>query len=141
MPSIYDVLAESCARLAARTGRHSDKVRLLQLANQWRTIPAESHGPGKKPAVPTDPSGIVNPVRSFAPTPKSPREMPKLATHEIASDPKRGEGRRPRRSAPCPICNFQTDPPHDGRSHRGQTKKKPLSAEELEQKGLTKVSP
>jgi hypothetical protein len=39
----------------------------------------------------------------------------------------------------CPICNFTTDPPHDGRSHRGQTKKKPLTAEELEQKGLTKI--
>jgi hypothetical protein len=40
---------------------------------------------------------------------------------------------------PCPICNFRTDPPHDGRSHRGQTKKRPLTAEELEKKGLTKV--
>jgi DNA repair exonuclease SbcCD ATPase subunit len=40
---------------------------------------------------------------------------------------------------PCPICNFQTEPPHDGRSHRGQTKKRPLTAEELEKKGLTKV--
>jgi hypothetical protein len=39
----------------------------------------------------------------------------------------------------CPICNFRTDPPHDGRSHRGQTKKRPLTAEELEKKGLTKV--
>jgi hypothetical protein len=39
----------------------------------------------------------------------------------------------------CPICHFRTDPPHDGRSHRGQTKKRPLTAEELEQKGLTKV--
>jgi hypothetical protein len=39
----------------------------------------------------------------------------------------------------CPICNFKTDPPHDGRTHRGQTKKKPLTAGELEEKGLTKV--
>jgi DNA repair exonuclease SbcCD ATPase subunit len=46
---------------------------------------------------------------------------------------------RPPKEGPCPICNFQTDPPHDGRSHRGQPKKKPLTAEELEQKGLTKV--
>ena len=46
---------------------------------------------------------------------------------------------RPPKDGPCPICNFQTNPPHDGRSHRGQTKKKPLTAEELEQKGLTKV--
>jgi DNA repair exonuclease SbcCD ATPase subunit len=46
---------------------------------------------------------------------------------------------RPPKDGPCPICNFQTSPPHDGRSHRGQTKKKPLTPEELEQKGLTKV--
>jgi hypothetical protein len=40
---------------------------------------------------------------------------------------------------PCPICNFRTDPPHDGRSHRGQSKKKPFTPEELEEKELTKV--
>jgi hypothetical protein len=40
---------------------------------------------------------------------------------------------------PCPICSFRTDPPHNGRSHRGQAKKKPFTAEELEHKGLTKV--
>jgi hypothetical protein len=49
-----------------------------------------------------------------------------------------GKGRPPK-NEPCPICNFRTDPPHDGRSHRGQTKKKPLSAEELEQKEMSKV--
>jgi hypothetical protein len=55
------------------------------------------------------------------------------------TDAKRsGEGRPPG-DEPCPICHFRTDPPHDGRSHRGQTKKRPLTAEELEQKGLTKL--
>ena len=39
----------------------------------------------------------------------------------------------------CPICNFRTDPPHDGRSHRGQSKKKPFTADELEEKELTKL--
>jgi DNA-binding protein H-NS len=39
----------------------------------------------------------------------------------------------------CPICDFQTTPPHDGRAHRYQKKKAPLSAEELKEKGLTKV--
>jgi DNA-binding protein H-NS len=39
----------------------------------------------------------------------------------------------------CPICDFQTKPPHDKRAHRYQKKKAPLSAEELEAKGLTKV--
>jgi hypothetical protein len=45
----------------------------------------------------------------------------------------------PPKEEPCPICNFRTDPPHDGRSHRGHTKKRPLTTEELEKKGLTKV--
>jgi hypothetical protein len=48
------------------------------------------------------------------------------------------EGAAPKDEA-CPICHFRTDPPHDGRSHRGQTKNRPLKAEELEKKGLTKV--
>jgi hypothetical protein len=48
------------------------------------------------------------------------------------------EGRPPSDKS-CPICHFRTDPPHDGRSHRGQSKKKPFTAEELEQKGLTKL--
>ena len=39
----------------------------------------------------------------------------------------------------CPICDFQTAPPHDRRAHRYQKKKAPLSAEELNEKGLTKV--
>jgi DNA-binding protein H-NS len=39
----------------------------------------------------------------------------------------------------CPICDFQTTPPHDRRAHRFQKKKAPLSAEELKEKGLTKV--
>jgi DNA-binding protein H-NS len=39
----------------------------------------------------------------------------------------------------CPICDFQTAPPHDGRAHRYQKKKAPLSAEELKEKGLVKV--
>jgi DNA repair exonuclease SbcCD ATPase subunit len=39
---------------------------------------------------------------------------------------------------PCPICGFRTDPPHDGRSHRGQSKKRPFTTEDLAEKGLTK---
>ena len=39
----------------------------------------------------------------------------------------------------CPICDFQTTPPHDRRAHRYQKRKAPLSAEELKEKGLTKV--
>jgi hypothetical protein len=49
------------------------------------------------------------------------------------------EGSPPEEYVPCSICNFRTDPPHDGRSHRGQTKKRSLTAEELQEKGLTKI--
>jgi hypothetical protein len=48
------------------------------------------------------------------------------------------EGKPPKDDL-CPICHFRTDPPHDGRAHRGHAKKRPLTAEELEKKGLTKV--
>jgi hypothetical protein len=47
---------------------------------------------------------------------------------------------RPPKDEPCPVCNFKTDPPHNGRSHRGQAKKRPFTAEELEEKGLTRSS-
>jgi hypothetical protein len=43
------------------------------------------------------------------------------------------------KAAACPICEFQTSPPHDGRSHRNQKKKGPFSAAELKEKGLAKV--
>jgi DNA-binding protein H-NS len=39
----------------------------------------------------------------------------------------------------CAICDFQTTPPHDGRAHRYQKKKAPLTAAELTEKGLAKV--
>ena len=43
------------------------------------------------------------------------------------------------KAAACPICEFQTAPPHDGRTHRNQKKKGPFSAAELKEKGLVKV--
>jgi hypothetical protein len=43
------------------------------------------------------------------------------------------------KAAACPICEFQTTPPHDGRTHRNQKKKGPFSAAELKEKGLVKV--
>jgi DNA-binding protein H-NS len=39
----------------------------------------------------------------------------------------------------CPICDFQTTPPHDRRAHRYQKNKAPLSAAELTERGLAKV--
>jgi hypothetical protein len=47
--------------------------------------------------------------------------------------------RRTIKAAACPICEFQTSPPHDGRTHRKQKKKGPFSAPELKEKGLVKV--
>jgi hypothetical protein len=50
-----------------------------------------------------------------------------------------GKGKRTIKAAACPICEFQTTPPHDGRTHRNQKKKGPFSASELKEKGLMKV--
>ncbi len=47
--------------------------------------------------------------------------------------------KRQSRDLPCPICEFKTQPHHDGRMHRSQKKKKPFTVEELMEKGLTKV--
>jgi DNA-binding protein H-NS len=46
---------------------------------------------------------------------------------------------KPAKADVCPICDFQTTPPHDGRTHRYQKKKAPLSAAELKDKGLAKL--
>lgn len=39
----------------------------------------------------------------------------------------------------CPICEFKTVPPHDARRHRGQTDKRPFTAEELDAMGMKKA--
>lgn len=42
---------------------------------------------------------------------------------------------------PCSICNFITDPPHDGRSHRGQKEsKRPFTDEELQALNMKRIS-
>jgi hypothetical protein len=55
-------------------------------------------------------------------------KLPKVKTEETSSE-----------QVPCGICGFRTDPAHDGRAHRGQSKKKPFTTEELEEKELTKL--
>jgi hypothetical protein len=47
--------------------------------------------------------------------------------------------KRQKKDVPCPICNFKTSPPHDGRMHRSQKTKKAFSVEELMERHLTKV--
>jgi hypothetical protein len=63
-------------------------------------------------------------------TPRAPRR----ATSK-AQAPK-----RQKKDVPCPICNFKTNPPHDGRMHRSQKSKKPFTVEELMERHLTKVA-
>jgi hypothetical protein len=55
----------------------------------------------------------------------------------------RSEGEAPKRQArdvPCPICEFKTEPHHDGRAHRSQEPKRPFTVEELKERGRTKVA-
>src|ERR1700685_1926822 len=43
------------------------------------------------------------------------------------------KGKRAIKAAACPNCEFQTTPPHDGRTHRNQKKKGPFSAAVLKE--------
>ena len=43
--------------------------------------------------------------------------------------------------APCPICEYKTNPPHDGRKHRPQgEEKRPFNPAELEELELVRVA-
>lgn len=39
----------------------------------------------------------------------------------------------------CPICDFETVPPHDARHHRSQNPKVPFTEAELSERGFSKV--
>ena len=67
-----------------------------------------------------------------ASTSKTPRAPRKPSSKAQAT-------KRQSRDLPCPICEFKTDPHHDGRMHRSQKTKKPFTVEELMEKHLTKV--
>lgn len=49
------------------------------------------------------------------------------------------KGTRRVKDAACPICNFKTVPPHDGRAHRSQSPKKAFTADELSARGFRKA--
>ena len=49
------------------------------------------------------------------------------------------KGTRQVKDAPCPVCGFKTNPPHDGRAHRAQKPKKPFTAAELSERGYEKA--
>ena len=55
--------------------------------------------------------------------------------------PKAGrKGTRKLRAKVCPLCKFETKPPHDRRAHRFSTaKKRPFTAAELKEKGYVRV--
>ncbi len=71
-----------------------------------------------------------------------------LGSHETVERPKarraKIEGEKTARhipkDVPCPICNFRTVRPHDRRSHRSQTKKRPFTDRELEALGMKIVA-
>jgi hypothetical protein len=48
MTSLYDTLADGCAALAAKTKHKSDKARLRQLVEQWRSVAADQKGEAVK---------------------------------------------------------------------------------------------
>jgi hypothetical protein len=46
---------------------------------------------------------------------------------------------RARKDAPCSVCGFKTEPPHDARSHAQQNPKGPFTASELADRKLERV--
>lgn len=51
-----------------------------------------------------------------------------------------GTGKGIPSGAPCPVCKFKTEPPHDARKHRAQgDRKRAFTAKQLEELGLAKV--
>ena len=48
-------------------------------------------------------------------------------------------GRQINAEAPCKVCGFKTDPPHDGRLHRNQEIKRPFTDEELAERGFRRL--
>ena len=70
-------------------------------------------------------------------------ELNKLGFSYSLSESGRGRGRRgvrQKNDGPCPVCNFKTNPPHDGRRHRAQGHRKvPFSNAELSAMGFAKA--
>jgi hypothetical protein len=83
MTSIYDTFADSFAALAAKTERESDKVHLLQLADQWRSVPADRLGPGRKPPVPAT---LASATENAAPLLARPARHAPVCSPKSASD-------------------------------------------------------
>ena len=54
----------------------------------------------------------------------------------FAEKPRKGRGKGTVVNGLCKICSFPTVPPHDARSHRGQSKKAPFTSQELTEREL-----
>jgi hypothetical protein len=54
---------------------------------------------------------------------EGPQTAPRAATRASRAE---GGPRRQARDVPCPICEFKTEPHHDGRAHRSQEPKRPF---------------
>lgn len=74
------------------------------------------------------------------------RELSELGFNYELTNGQKGDARRKttmrqrvRRAAPCKVCGFQTNKPHDARAHRWQAKKAPFTKRELEKKGLVRI--
>jgi hypothetical protein len=59
--------------------------------------------------------------------------------YTLSSGAETSKGKGAIKPAACSICEFQTSPPHDGRTHRNQKEKGPFSPAELTEKGLVKM--
>ena len=69
-----------------------------------------------------------------------PYELVEGSQSKVRKEPRaEGAPKRQKHEGPCPICEFATSPPHDGRAHRSQKPKKPFTALELEARGYNKV--
>jgi hypothetical protein len=93
MASIYDTFADSFAALAAKSKREPDKAYLLRLADQWRTVPADRLGPGRKPPAPAT---LASATENAAPllaraAPQAPVWGPKSASYRIKDRKKQFE--------------------------------------------------
>ena len=51
----------------------------------------------------------------------------------------RAGNRKARADKDCPICLFQTDPPHDARHHRSQVEKAPFTVDEMDKKEMSRI--
>ena len=95
MASIYDTFADTFAALAAKSKRETDKAHLLQLADEWRTVPADRLEPGGSCLVPATLAGATENVGPLLARPTLPCVHAEIASNQkrLESNPKRAKER------------------------------------------------